>query len=293
MAKVNYQSIPESALDAYEGALQPDDRFIIPTIRVKTVILSRAKIKGLTKRSYLPICSTVWKSFTDQQKADWKTADAHSRQHGWRTFVADKCKRIKFGIAGEATPTILHQDMVGKLKIEAPAEELKISQPHPGTYYVSRKVAGTKSQYEPVAVTEQLTLPLVLAISYKSDLVSTGVGSFAKFYADVRRIYQGNNISELLEIDIPLSHAWETLSETLSSVTGDAISYNLYLHLYKVTGTLLVDNIKATHTGTNWVRDTFCKAIEQDFTRAFYQVPKNWAPITIPTGSQFLSIYPD
>jgi len=292
MAKVNYQSIPESALLAYEGALQPDERFIIPTIKVKTVILSRAKIKNITARSYLSTCSALWAGFTDQQKQDWKDVDQHSHPHGWRTFVADQSKRIKLGIPGVATPSVYHQDMVGKLYIENPAEELKISQPHPGTYYVSRKVTGTKSQYEPVPVTEQLILPLKLDISYKSDLVSTGAGSFAKFYADVRRLYQGNNISQLLEINIPLSHAWETLTETLSEVTGEAVSYNLYLHLYKVTGTLLIDNVKATHTGSNWVRDTYCKAIEQDFTRAFYQVPKNWAPITNPTGAQFLSVYP-
>lgn len=293
MAKVNYQSIPEALLDAYLSTLQPDERFIIPTIKVRTVILSRKKIKGLTSKTYLPIISNLWADFTDEQKQAWKDIDQHTHPHGWRSFVADQSKRIKLGLEGMATPNEYHQDMVGKLYIEAPAEELKISQPHPGTYYVSRKVTGTKSQYEPVPVTEQLTLPLELSISCKSDLTSTGAGSFCKFYADVRRLYQGNNISELLEIDIPLSHDWQTLTATLSDVVGQAVSYNLYLHLYKVQGTLLIDNIKATHTGTNWVRDTFCGAIEQDFTRAFYQVPKNWAPITIPDGSQYLSIYPE
>ena len=201
MAKVNYQSIPPAALTAYEGVLQPDDRFIIPTIKVKTVILSRAKIKGLKAKSYLPIIKTLWANFTDQQKQDWKNIDQHTHPHGWRTFVADQSKRIKLGIEGIATPNEFHQDMVGKLKIETPAEELKISQPHPGTYYVRRKVTGTKSQYELIPVTEQLTLPLELSINYKSNLTSTGTGSFVKFYADIRRLYQGNNISKLLEID--------------------------------------------------------------------------------------------
>jgi len=292
MAKVNYQSIPAGLLEAYKRALQPDERFIIPTIKAKTVIMSLAKIAGLTRQSYLPAVSVIWKTFSTVQKAAWKTVDTHSRQHGWRTFLSDQCKRIKFGLVGEATPNEFHQDMVGQLKIVAPADELKIGQPHPGTYYVRRKVSGTKSQYEPIPVTEQLALPLKISLSYKSQLYAEGPDPYAIFYADVRRLYQGNNISQLLQIDLALLQDWENLEATLSSVVGEAVSYNLYLHLHDVSGTVLVDNIKAEHSGSNWVRDTFCKNIEQDFTRAYYQVPKNWAPVTMPSGSQFLSVYP-
>jgi len=292
MAKTSYLQISDELRDAYFNGLQSADRFAIPRIRTKNLILSRKKVANLTSRSYLPACSVLWRGFTDQQKADWKSADQRPQKHGWRTFIADQCKRIKYGIEGVATPTAFHQDMVGKILIEAPAEEIKISQPHPYHYWVNRKVAGKKGMYEPVEVEEVLALPLTLSISYKSDLVSTGEGSFAKIYASIRHLYQGRNIDTNAEISMELSHAWETKQVENSLLIGDVVFYNLFIHLYKVTGTLLFDNIKAEHSGSNWARDTYCKNIDQSFSRYFYQVPKHWAVVTMPTGADYDSIYP-
>ncbi len=293
MAVTTYLTIPPELEERYYSTLQSGDRFILPKIRPKTVILSRKKIAGLTERSYLPTIADLWNAFTNQQKEDWKTASPYPRPHGWASFVADQSKRIKFGIAGTATPNILHQDMVGKLLVEAPAEEIQIIQPHPSTYWVSRKVAGTKNTYEPTPVTETFALPLKLTISYKSNLVSTGPGSFARYYASIRHLYQGQNLNHDEIIEIPLVSNWAKQDTTISDLIGQAVSYNLYIHLYKVTGTLLIDLVKAEHSGSNWVRDTYCKKIEQDFTRGFYQVPKHWAPTILPTGTDYESIYPN
>ena len=130
--------------------------------------------------------------------------------------------------------------MLGKLLIEAPSEELELIQPHPSSYWLWKKVTGSKSMYEPVKVDESFALPLKITISYKSDLISTGEGSFAKFYASIRHLYQGQNLNTDLVIDIPLSSAWASQNKTETSLAGLAQSYNLYLHLYKVTGTLLI-----------------------------------------------------
>ncbi len=292
MAKTSYLDISPELEEKYWSPIQTPERFIIPRIRVKTVIFSREKIAEITSRSYLSACSNLWQNFSDAVRQDWKNVDPHPRQHGWRTFVADQCKRIKFGIGGTATPNQYHQDMVGKILIEAPAEEIKLIQPHPNFYWVLSKVAGKKSMYEPSAVNESFSLPLKITINYKSDLISTGAGSFARFYADIRHLYQGQNLSHNEIIEIPLSANWTKQETTISSLIGQAISYNLYIHLYKVTGTLLIDNIKAEHSGSNWARDPYCKKIEQDFTRGFYQIPKNWGVITMPDGAGYKSIYP-
>jgi len=292
MSKTSYLQITEELTDAYYDGLQSADRFSIPRIRVKNLILSRKKAENVKARGYLSACSVIWRAFTDQQKADWKDADAHPRQHGWRTFIGDQCKRIKYGIPGQATPTILHQDMVGKILIKEPAEEIKISQPHPHHYWISKKVTGKKGMYEPVEIEETLALPLKLTISYKSDLISTGAGSFVKFYALVRHLYQGQNLDHSEEISMDLSHAWETKETTVSSLIGDVVFYNLYIHLYKVRGTLLFDNVKVEHSGSNWARDTYCKNIDQSFSRYFYQVPKHWAVVTMPEGADYDSVYP-
>lgn len=292
MAKTSYLTIDAELEETYYSDLRSGDRFVIPKIVTKTTLLSRAKSEEITARSYLKTCSAFWQALTDEQRAAWKAVDPHSQQHGWRTFVADQCQRISLGLEGVATPNEYHQDLVGKLLISAPAEELKIIQPHPHTYWVSQKVAGSKSMYQPVSVEEDFALPLQLTISRKSDLVSTGDGSFARFYASIRHLYQGQNLNHDEIIEIPLSSAWDEQTTTISSLIGEAISYNLYIHLYKVTGTLLIDNIKAEHSGQNWVRDPYCKKIKESFTRGFYQVPKHWAVITLPSGAEYASVYP-
>jgi len=293
MAKTTYLQIPPELEERYFSDLQSMDRFIIPRIRTKAVILSRAKKEDLIQKSYLPICSDYWQAFSDAVKQDWKDVDHHEQKHGWRTFVADQCIRINLDLIGTATPNEYHQGMVGKILIEAPAEEIKLIQPHPSSYWVYQKVAGKKSMYEPVEVDEDFSLPLKIGIHYKSDLSSTGEGSFARFYASIRHLYQGQNLNHDLIVEIPLSSNWAYQEISISSLIGLPISYNLYFHLYKVQGSLLFDNLISEHSANNWARDTFCNKVEQSFTRGFYQIPKHWAVIILPSGAGFQSIYPE
>lgn len=292
MTKISYLDVSPELEETYFSGIQSQDRFIIPRIRVKKVILSQEKIDDLEERSYLPAIALLWNNFSDQQRQDWKDVDPYPHPNGWRAFVADQSKRINLDIGGVATPNQYHQDMVGKILIEAPAEEIKLIQPHPSNYWIYQKVVGKKNMYEPVEINEAFALPLKITISYKSDLVSTGEGSFARFYASIRHLYQGQNLNHNEIIEIPLSNAWASQNTTKSSLIGLATSYNLYIHLYKVTGTLLIDNVKAEHSASNWVRDTFCKKIEQDFTRQFYQIPRHWGVVTMPEGAGYQSIYP-
>lgn len=293
MAKTGYIDLDTAQEEAYFGVLTSGDRFINARVRRKTSLLSYRRKKGVSQRSLLPVCSDAWASLTTEQKALWTTAGSYCALNGWRLFVRDYCYRVVNSLPGIATPNNYHQALVGQLTIEAPADELKIIQPHPNTYYVSKKIAGTKSMYAPVEISERLILPLQIGITYKSNLFKTQSDGFAKFYAIVRRLYQGNNIDETLEIDIDLQADWKNSISTLSYILGQYTSYNLYIHLYHLTGTLLVDNIKAIHTSQNWVRDPSCQDIHQDFTRAFYQVPKHWSALIIPDGAFFESVYPN
>ena len=292
MAKTSFLTIPPELREAYFSGLQSGDRFVFSRIRVKNGIFSRKKIEGLTRRSYLPAISVLWRSFTPIQKQEWKDVDPSTRPHGWRMFVADQAKRIKFGLSGVAVPNVLHQDLVGKILISSPATEIKLSQPHPETYYVYRKISGTKSQYNPVLVTEPFSLPLVMSINYKSDLTSSGADPYARIYARVHHIYQGVNRETDLTLEFSLSSNWASLSGTLSSVIGDVVFYDLFIHLHDVRGTLLLDDLIITHDGSNWARDYRFRNMDQDFTRAFFQVPKHWSPEIISDGADFDSVYP-
>ena len=204
MSKTGYIDLDTAQEEAYFSALTPGDRFIAPRVRRNTRLISVRRKKGVSQRSLLPTCAQIWNAYTTEQKNSWNSAGEYSNLTGWKAFVRDKCYRVVNDLPGEATPNNFHQGLVGQLTIQAPADELKIFQPHPPSYYVSRKIPGTKNMYSPVLVSERLALPLQIGLSYKSNLVQTEADGFAKFYAIVRRLYQGNNLDEILEIDLDL-----------------------------------------------------------------------------------------
>lgn len=293
MAKTSTIDIVTGLETAYFSALTPGDRFTFARIRRKNTLLSRQRKKGVSQRSLLPEIAEVWNGLTFEQKEAWGEAAAYSNMNGWRLFIQDYCARRVNDLAGIATPSNLHQSWVGQIHIEAPASECKIVQIHPHFYYVHRKVTGTKSMYSPVLVTEDLALPFNLGLSYYSDLTSTGAGSFAKLYARFWYSYQGENLYYDHEINLSLSSGWQTVSSQLTQLKTVIVRYDLYFHLYNVHGDLYFDNVKAEHSGQNWVRDPFCKDINQGFTRNFQQIPKHWSAVIAPDGVIYESAYLD
>lgn len=293
MAKVEYVDLLPATSDLYYKNLTAQDRFTFARITKKVTNFSRKRKAGMTQKSLLPQVSEAWALLSEAEKTAWTTAGAQRNLNGWRLFTQDKCARLKNDFIGNATPTTLHQSWVGNLKIESPATELKIVQMHPRFYWVYKKVGGRKGMYEPVKVTEDFALPLVISLNYYSNLTSVGAGSYAQFYAVVRSSYQGIDRETSLVIPLDLSTDWKNATATLSSVIGYVIGYTLYFHLYNVTGDVYIDNVKATHSGQNWVRDTFCEDILQGFSKMFYQIPDHWAAEILPAGAFYDSIYKD
>lgn len=292
MAKTSFQMIPVGMDLTYSRTLVSGDRYIIPRVRRKVLYFSRQKIKGLTEKSLIPSLSLVWNALTQGERDVWISTGLLCNLTGFKHFLKDKSFRIKNDLSGYATPSIFHQVEVGLLRVESPASSLKIEQIHPLNYWVQKKVTGTKSQYQPVAITESFGLPLSISINYKSALTSAGAGAFAKFYCVVYSHYQGRTIETPCEILFPLVHDWATLTATISSVLGLARGYSAFLEIYNATGDLLIDNVEIEHSGQNWCRDPFCNDIDQGFTKAFYQIPKHWNAVDLSDGAWFGSIYP-
>lgn len=293
MTRVSYVDIPIGDVDAFYSNLQAGDRFRYSRLRKKSVLLGPKAKLDLAGRSLLSIVGPMWKSLDSATKTAWTNAGAEMGMRGYRLFVQDQCARIKLGLSGQATPSLLHQSFVGNLHIKAPATELKLVQYHPGHYYVRQKVPGFKSQFAPVLITEKLGLPLKLSLNYKADLTSQGEGAFAKYYAVIRYLYQGLNLCHTLSIDLDLSCEWKTAEATISNLVSSVVGYDLFIHLFNVRGDLFLDHLSAFHHGQNWVRDPFCKDLNQGFTPAFYQVPKHWTGLIAPEGSEFESVYKD
>lgn len=293
MAKTSYIQIPSGQEQIFAKALKSGDRFLFSKIIRNDTLLSKSRKKGISKRSMLPRLSILWQAFSTAEKLAWKNAAAFSDYNGWQLFVQDQCLRYKNDMSGVSTPNNHHQSWVGQCRVTSPASEIKIAQYHPNSYFIKKKVYGSKNLYFPKEITEDFYLPLKIGISYKSNLTSQGAGSFAKFYATIWNSYQGHDDQTDLIIDLDLSSDWQTLTETLSSIRGTLLGYTLFIELHNVTGDFFFDNVIAEHDGQNWVRDFRCNNIDTMFTKAFYQIPKNWVAEILPDGAEFDSIFKD
>lgn len=293
MAKTSYIDILPEFEDQYFSAIQPGNRFQFSRVARKNVLISLKTKKGLSQRSLLPDTSAAWATLSDAQKLAWSAAGVYCNLNGYRLFTQDYCARRVNGLAGVATPSLFHQSWIGQLHIEAPATEAKLVQIHPRSYYIKQKVYGKKSMYNPVLVTEDLTLPFDLSLNYSSNLTASGADPYAKIYAEFWYSYQGVNLYKTLEIPLDLITDWKFATITLSSLLSIVVRYDLHIHLHDLRGDLYFDNIKAEHGGQNWVRDPFCKDVNQGFTNNYYQIPKHWAAEIFPAGCVLESVYKD
>jgi len=291
MAKTSFQDIPAEFLKDYKYSLQSGDRFQFARVRVTNRFVSRDKKKGLTLRSLIPIAAPLWQALTDGQRNSWNVAGAFSGATGWKLFLRDYSFRVKNNIPGLATPNNLYQVEVGKLSVAAPATGIKIAQFHPQTYYVTRKVRGSREMREAVLITENFDLPLTIKLSYKTNLTSISAGSFARFYCILYSHYQGRVIENILKIDFPLIQDWTTSTATLIKVIGVMRGYTAFVEIFNARGDVFFDNVEITHSSQNWCRDPLCNDIDQSFTKAFAQVPKNWVALGITEGAFFGSVY--
>ena len=291
MAKTTYSLIPAGFDFSFANALQSGDRFTFARYRRKLAFFSRRRRAGLTQKSLLPQIAVLWKNLSALEQQSWSAAGAICGLSGWRLFVSDTSLRIINDMSGVSIPSLLHQQYVGQLAIEAPANKIIIAQLHPQTYWISRKVTASKNQYVPVRITEKFSLPLTISLNYKSNLTAFGGVPRCRFYAIVYSSYQGLTRETLCEIPLDLSRDWVNASATIDWVIGLVRGYSLFFSLENVRGSLYVDNIRAEHSGQNWVRDPFCKDINQSFTKAFFQIPKHWAPVDLPYGSSFESTF--
>lgn len=291
MAQVSFRSIPPELLDHYKKALQSGDRFTLSVIKTKRLFTSRNYKKGLSQKSLIPELSQVWAGFDSGTKINWNNAGAFEGLTGWKEFLKDTAIRRANGGTGYATPQTDRQCNVGRMTVASPATGFTIQQLHPNSYYVQKKVRGTKSQYNPQIVAEFISLPFTIGISYRASLSASGGTPRARYYVEVYSHYQGLEIITPLEIDFNLDGNWHVDENTLTGVIGVVRGYTAFLQIENARGDVYFDNVRMEHSSQNWCRDPHCNNINVTFTKAFYQVPKTWDAVSLPTGCFFDSFY--
>jgi len=273
-------------------AFEQRDRYELGVIQAHKSELSLARKKLIKEMSLLGYLKTLWRELTPEEKLVWKTAGAYSGLSGWQLFVSDNAQRLKYDLETNIPPSDLWQVRTGKITIESPAQSILLKQEHPSRYWVAGKVAGKSWKNELVLLTENFSLPLELGIRYKTDLTAVDAPHVARYYARVWTSYQGQDIQTDVEIPLTPTADWNYATITQSYLRGIIIGYTLFLEVQGYRGTILFDNIKATHGGTNWVRDPRCDDIQKTFTKAYSVVPPFWVPVAVSEGALYTSVFP-
>lgn len=292
MTVIGALDIPPELAEAFARLMSATSSRRTGAIRKHGYLPSRQRVLDLTTRSLLPQIRDTWLQLDDAQRQAWKDAAAVTKMNGWNLFVQDTAYRMKHGIAGLATPSLLHQYKVGRIEINAPAQRILLAQYHPNKYYVNKKIRGKTTQREDVAIHEKLHLPLTVGCSYRANLTATTSSPKAKFYAIIYSSYQGRTIETEVGFDYSLQTGWQSQTTTCAEVIGVSRFYTLWIDLDGVRGWLEWDNVVAQHTGTNWARDKRCMDVNNELTRVNFQIEKSWEEQFIPAGAAFDSVYP-
>lgn len=291
MAKISYKLIPPEFDISYSKALSINDRYTFSSVRRARLFTSRARIKNITQKSVLPLASQAWALLDTSARALWESAGVQSNLTGWRLFVKDFAWCQKLELGSPLDPSEEYQVEVGRISISSPATSAKIAQLHPNTYFVLRKVSGTKSMYEPVQIIENFQLPLELALSWKTNLTSAGASPLARAFVIVYSHYQGRDIETELVLPFGLTDDWTRDSVSVSSVVGRVKGYTVFIEASDVVGDIYFDNLTLYHSGQNWARDPYCYNVASAYTKAFFQIPKHWVTIDVPEGAFYDSFY--
>lgn len=292
MAQIGYLDVPQELQDLLRNLISPVSNRRTGAVRKAGYLPSRARVLQLTTRSLLPQIGELWGGLSLAEQNAWKIAGAAQSTNGWNLFVQDTAYRLKHGISGLASPSTLHQYKVGRVEVNAPAETAVLLQYHPETYYVSKKLRGSTTIREDVAIHEKLTLPLLIGLSYRSFLVPTRENYEARFYATITSSYQGRSYETEVGFSFNLSSGWTRTTAQATSVVGTCRSYILTISLSGVRGWLEWDNTLALHSGSNFARDRRCNDVNNELTKVNYMIEKSWEEKTLPNGAAFDSVYP-
>jgi hypothetical protein len=260
MAKTQFTTIGGGLVGADKANLRRYRAFDQSSVAKRRIKYTREEKKNLPSFSLLPQISDAWNLLSSPVKIDWDNAGAVIGLSGYRLFVQDKSYRLMNSLAGNATPSTIHQYLVGKLTIPEGAGDTKFQQ------------SGN----------DIFTFPATLFLSAKTDLLSDPANGE---YVKVSFVYAyddgGGPMEESKVIDLPLSSGWTDYSEVLTLKTGLLGPWSLEIETHAVKGVLLFDNLYVVSAGGVITNDGSCK-----------RVSKRWQLLLSPAGVSILSVYP-
>ena len=236
MVRVYGITLPPGIEIYYNRSLKMYDVKVYCNIGKNRRFLSRKAKYNLRQFTKLFAVASAWDLLSTVEKDAWYSAGNASGINGYALYTQDRIYRLMNSLVGSATPSIYHQYKVGHIKIQSPANSVKLTENH---------ITG-------------LILPATLKLSYRSYLTSDGVNPYAKLIFKSLRFFSGQNIEETQEINIPLSVGWATDTITIAVKEGILGGWSISFELNDVIGDLYFDNVFVEFNGTIQNYDPFC-----------------------------------
>lgn len=243
MPRVYGITIPAGIEIIYNKSLKMYDISVMCNVGKNVHYLTRSQKYTLRGLSKLFEVAYRWSALSQAQKDAWYIAGDPSGMNGYALFTQDTIYRYLNGLIGLATPSIYHQYFIGHVEIEAPATSCLAVEYHD----------------------TPLSFPCTMSVNYRSNLVSTGPGSFAKLTFQWLRLFSGKNYNERQSIDFGLVDAWQTKQISITQQPGVIGTWALVLELYNVTGNLYIDNLSVEYDGTIQNVDFECDVFPESF----------------------------
>jgi len=223
-------------------------------------IYRRSDIKTLPSFSLLGQAADAWNLLSAGDKASWEAAAGIVGLHGYNLFIQDKSYRLMNSIAGNATPSLYHQYLVGHVNIPEGAGDVYLRQ------------SGN----------EILSFPASLSVNRKTVLLGDPVNGQ---YCKVRFSYEydeGAGVqTQTDEISLSLSSSWGTETVVITSHTGLTGAWTLEIETHAVKGDLYFDDLFVSSLTSVLGIDPFC-----------LNVVRYWLLIAFPFSCLLESLYP-
>lgn len=292
MAKTQAVEYPDELENQEAAALEHRDRYVLGVTQAHKHIPSRRRKKEIREKSLFGFLAQFWNQLSPSQKDTWRQAAEFSDLTNWQLYISDNAARIRNELPLDVPPSDLWQVRAGRILIESPADGILLKQEHPDSYWTAPQVVGKSWKRHLVKLQENFSLPLNLAIRYKTDLTATSGESSARYIARVWHSIQGTDYRTDFSIDMSPNVDWTLGQETVDGLRGIIVGYTLYLDVNNYRGEILFDNVRAEHSGTNWARDPRADEVDKSFTGPFSVVAPYWEGEEVPEGAQFFSDYP-
>lgn len=261
MAKTEYTTIGGGLIDADR---EMSRRYFLLKQGVaskKRFIYTRDQLANLPSYSLLTQCADAWNALSDAERTAWNEAGAVCSLQGYNLFVQDKSYRLKHSLAGNATPSLFHQYLIGHLSIPEGAGDCAFKQENLNIF----------------------TFPASIYISAKTSLTADPANGE---YIKVSFIYEydegGGLQYDQTDIVLPLSADWADYSESLTEHTGLTGNWVFRIETHAVKGDFFFDNILVVGGGGLITKDPLCE-----------KVNKRWMQELAPEGVAILSEYPE